>query len=101
MRTARNATGGFGCDFIGVVSAEGVTNWPGLFQEIGCRKVEGQVEKHRIHAWLNYVFKCVGIIPATENIPFCDPWTGALGSGAYALDALISPTNPFFCLQRY
>jgi len=94
---------GFGREptFIGLVLADGVTNWPTMFRDLGCSPATDASKQAHVEELVFRKFKSCPVSP--ESIPpdgFA-VWTGSLNGSPYYLSALVSRTNAFIVLDRY
>ena len=101
IKFAKNITGGMGPDIVGIVSPEGVTNWAGIFKELGCREIEAGAEKRKLVAGINYSLMRASASSFPTNIEHYQAWSGILASGGYDLSALVSTSNAYILLERY
>jgi hypothetical protein len=84
--------------FIGLIPANGATDWPTLFGTLGCSPAFDRFQVQ--HVVRNYFGE--HIVPADSNLTTgFEAWAGSLKKGPYYVSALVSQTNAFVVLRRF
>jgi hypothetical protein len=87
--------------FIGLIQSNGVTNWPTLFETLGCSPAADRLKEVRVQDLVRHFFG-EHVVPADSNLTTgFEVWAGTLEKGPYYVSALVSQTNAFVVLQRY